>query len=123
MSDIPTTPQHAPWLASQPVPAPTAPPADATPAHREALGSQMAVKWAGQTILLPPSVDDWDPDVLEAFENGKAIGALRTLLGSDNYEAARRQFARDNGRKPTVGDLTGLVSGIAEAYGFDGPGE
>ncbi len=93
-----------------------------TPAHLEAIGGQVTITWEGQTLLLPQTVEDWDPDALEAFENGKAIGALRSLLGAQ-YEQARQQFRRDHGRKATVGDLSKIVEAIAEVYGFDSPGE
>lgn len=93
-----------------------------SPARLEAIGDDMVVTWFGQAITLPPSVEDWDPDVLEAFETGKAISALRSLLG-DQYEAARRRFLKDQGRKATVGDLTSLVDAIAQSYGFTDSGE
>lgn len=92
-------------------------------AQAEVTGEHIVVEWEGLTLELPPTPDEWDPDTLEAFETGKAMSAIRSLLGSDTYESSRKAWAKTNGRKMTVGDLGRLMEAIAEAYGFDTAGE
>lgn len=93
-------------------------------AQVEAEGAErMSIDWDGIQVKLPATVEDWDPDALEAFETGKAITALRTVLGSRQYDEIRKVWASRKGRKPKLGDMTKLVEDIAKAYGFDGSGE
>lgn len=91
--------------------------------EHEITGESVTVDWEGLHLELPPTPDDWDPDTLEAFEGGKAMTAIRSLLGSDTYEQARKTWAKANGRKMTVGDLGRLFEAIASAYGFGEAGE
>lgn len=91
--------------------------------EREVTGEQVVVEWEGLTLELPSTPDDWDPDTLEAFETGKAMTAIRSLLGSTSYDEARKTWAKANGSKMTVGDLGRLMEAVAEAYGFDAAGE
>lgn len=93
------------------------------PVENEVTGDQVVVEWEGLRLELPPTPDDWDPDTLEAFETGKAMTAIRSLLGSTDYEQARRDWAKANGSKMKVRDLGRLMEAIAEAYGFDTAGE
>ena len=85
-------------------------------------GDTIDVDWEGITITVPATADDWDPDVLEAFENGKAIAAVKGLLGVDTYERVRRQFRNTHGRKMVVRDLNDLMEKVAEVYGFESAG-
>lgn len=94
---------------------------DAT--EHEVTGEAITVDWEGLRLELPPTPDDWDPDTLEAFEGGKAMTAIRSLLGSKEYDKARKDWAQANGSKMTVGDMGRLFEAIAEAYGFDTAGE
>lgn len=93
-------------------------------AQAEAEGATTAtITWEGVTVTFPSSVEQLDPDVLEAFENEKAITAVRGLLGSDEYERVRAEFLAKHSRKLAVGDLAGLMELVAEALGFGTPGE
>jgi len=90
----------------------------------EAEGEQtITIYWEGAAIALPATVDDWDVDVLEAFETGKAVSALRRLFGSKRYDQLLADFRSVHGRPAKLRDLTALVEQIAEAYGFEGSGE
>lgn len=97
--------------------------ADTDAIQHEVTGDQVVVEWEGLTLELPPTPDDWDPDTLEAFEAGKAMTAIRSLLGSKSYDEARKAWAKANARKMTVGDLGRLMEAVAVAYGFDTAGE
>lgn len=81
------------------------------------------VEWAGLQVRLPGSADDWDPDALEAFETGKAVTAVRALLGSAKYETLKRDFTSTHGRRPVMRDMGELLVSIAQVYGFGGAGE
>src|SRR5690606_31955533 len=83
----------------------------------------VTVDWDGLAVEVPASVDDWDPDILEAFEQGKAITVLRMLLGSLRYDGLRVEWKQRHGRAVKLGDLTRLFDEIARTYGFDGQGE
>lgn len=97
---------------------------DTSPAQREAEGDPTTtVDWDGVTVAIPASPDDMDLDALEAFEGGKAVAALRAMIGSKGYDQLRRDYESTNGRKPKVSDLGRLMDGIAGAYGFESKGE
>lgn len=85
-------------------------------------GDTVDIEWDGTTITVPATADDWDPDVLEAFEDGKAIAAVKGLLGADTYTRLRRDFQRRHGRKMVVRDLNDLMEKVAAVYGFDTAG-
>jgi hypothetical protein len=85
--------------------------AEATP------DSTLSFKWDGHDYEVPGSLDDCDIEVIEAFEEGKAIGAVSGVLGSAQW---RQLKARS---KPKVRDATALMEIIAELYGFSGSGE
>lgn len=113
----PETPQVAHPAASSRYTPPTPPQAEV-----EAVES-ISVDWDGLQVTAPASVEDWDPDAVEAFESGKVIGALRGLLGSDTYDALRDAWSRRHGRRPVMRDLTRLFEALAQAYGFTDLGE
>jgi hypothetical protein len=83
----------------------------------------LTIDWDGVTVTIPAALEDWDPDALEAFENQRAMSALRGLLGRAGYEQLRRDFAVKHGRKVKVGDLIGLLERVAQEYGFVAQGE
>ena len=78
--------------------------------------------WQGVTVPVVAEVEDLDPDVLEAFENGKSITAVRSLFGSDEYDRARKEFEKLHGRRPTMRDITALSDAIAAHFGFESAG-
>jgi hypothetical protein len=82
----------------------------------------ITVDWLGVPVVLPAKPDDWDLDAMEAFEQGKAVTAVRGVLGK-GYESTVEAFKKTHGRKPQVRDLESLMQGFAEAYGFESPGE
>lgn len=79
-------------------------------------GATIEVEWRGQTLVLPSTIEDCDIEVLEAFENGKAVGFCRALLGD-------AQWARLRATGLKVRDLNELGDAIAKALGFTGAGE
>lgn len=91
-------------------------------AEAEARGIDRAtITWQGFEFSVPASVEDWDPDVLEAFEKNQAITAVKALLGDSTY-AKLRKHAQKNGlafNVRTIGEVMGLV---AEAMGFGDAG-
>jgi hypothetical protein len=93
----------------------------APPVETEAKGDDgpVVLQWEGLEIPVPATMDDWDPDLLEVLEQGKAVSFLRALFGSAAYERIRAGFRAKHGRKPTVGDLGRLAEIIANHYGFE----
>lgn len=73
------------------------------------------VEWRGLTLSLPP-INEMDLDVIEAFEDGKAVSAVRAAYGPD-------QWAQIKAKQPKVGDLEELAGMVAEALGFTSLGE
>jgi hypothetical protein len=93
------------------------------------------VNWEGVTVTVPPNLEGVDPDAIEALENGKAMTFLRLVIGSDEYEKARRRFRSLHGRPATLRDVAGddsedsdaskrsLAGLVAIHFGFDTAGE
>lgn len=79
--------------------------------------------WQGVTVTVPAELDDLDPDSIEAFENGKAITAIRSIFGSDEYDRARSEFQKLHGRRPAMRDLGSLSDAVAAHFGFESAGE
>lgn len=90
-------------------------------AEREAEGaaSPLTIEWEGFTLVVPPAVEDWDADAVEAFEKGQAVTAVRGVLGSKAYDQLRADFLKKNGRKLAVRDLGSLGDVIAATYGIE----
>lgn len=93
-----------------------------------------SIEWRGIKVNLLAFVKDLDPDALEAFENGRAITGLRSLMGSKQYDAVREEFKTKFGHKPTLLDIAGdendgdatkaaLATAVAEHFGFSDTGE
>lgn len=94
-----------------------------TPAQTEANADEFVdVDWDGVTVTVPASPEQMDLDALEAFEGGKAIAALRAMIGSKGYDDLRKRYEKKHGRKPVVGDLGRLMEAIAATYGFETQG-
>ena len=94
-----------------------------TPAQAEAEGlATVDIDWDGVTVTIPASAEDIDLDVIEAFEAGKAVTAVRALVGAKQYDAARKAYEKQNGRRPRVGDLNSLMEQVAQTFGFDNLG-
>lgn len=76
------------------------------------------VTWRDFVICVPASFDDWDGDALEALENGKAMTALRGVLGSANRDALVKDFATKYDRKMLTRDWGDLLETIVkDGYG------
>lgn len=54
----------------------------------DATGTNFDVTFNGDTYSVPPA-DEWDLDVLEAIDEGRMTGALRSLLGDEQYTTFR----------------------------------
>jgi hypothetical protein len=97
---------------------------DTTPAQREAEGDETTtVEWDGVKVTFPASVEGLDLDALEAFEGGKAVAALKGMVGQKGYDTLRSDYVKANGRKPKAGDLGRLMDLVAGAFGFESQGE
>lgn len=83
----------------------------------------ITVDWDGVAVAIPAAIEDWDVEALEAFETGRAIRALRLLLGDEQHERILAAWAQRTGRRAKLGDLVRLFDGIARAYGFSDAGE
>lgn len=87
-------------------------------AQAEAAGAgPQAITFRTLTFTIPQTAD-WPLAVFEAFEDGKTIAAIRSLLGPAQWA---RFKALDP--EPTMKDLEALTASISSAAGFDSPGE
>lgn len=92
-------------------------------AQVEAEGDQtITIAWEGTEMVLPATVDDMDPDVLESFQRGADIVGLRLLIGSEAYDKLAGAFKAKHGRKWKVRDIKALGQLVAAHYGFTDPG-
>lgn len=69
-----------------------------------------------KTYRLPNTLQDWDIDAIEAFEDGRLTPAIRGILGAEQWKAFKATGAK-------FGDLESISQKIAKAYGFDTAGE
>lgn len=82
-------------------------------AEREALGIEtVSVEFDGETYVIPADPLDWELPTTEAFEQGKAITAIRGLFGPQQY----RQLMSKGYRNRQFQELFNL---LAEAGGFE----
>lgn len=70
----------------------------------------VSFEYGGNTFSVGDA-EGWDVEVLEAFEDGKVVTAVRALLGPE-------QWATFKAGKPTVAELNGLFEVAAEALGL-----
>lgn len=83
----------------------------------EADGSDgIAFEYEGIKLTLPVSLDEAPIELLEAFEDGKAIRAMRTLLGDEQWAKVKKVC-------PKVKDLKDFSDQVAAAMGFADTGE
>lgn len=95
---------------------------DKTPAQLEAEGAEtITVDWNGIPVTVPATVDQLDLDAIEALEAGKAVTAIRAIVGSRAFDKLKADYAKQHGR-PKVSDLEAMVEALAKAYGFDTSG-
>lgn len=78
----------------------------------EAKETETTAEFRGKKFKLPPSVDAWPLDVLEAFEDGKTVIVLRELLGPDQWAVVKSM-------KLKVEDFGELTKAIFAATGLD----
>lgn len=93
------------------------------PVRVEADGLTQSTIWEGIEVVVPSSVDEWDMDALEAFENAKGATFLVNLVGRSTYDEMCRAFIRNHGRKPKVSDFAVFTEQVAKLYGFGDAGE
>lgn len=83
-----------------------------SPAKADTLGELTEFTYDGVAYKVAPA-SEWDLDVLESYEDGRIIAAVRALLG----EAQWKKF-RSKPRKTS--DLNDLFGAIQEAVGVSG---
>lgn len=55
-----------------------------------------------------PGVDDWDLEALEAYEDGRVVALLRTLLGAEQWAAFKAKPRK-------VADLNAMFLAVQKA--------
>lgn len=89
--------------------------------RREAEGvDYVGVEYDGETYWVPSDPADWPIDVLAAFEDGKAITALRSLFVAD--EDGHGGWSTLQAKGYRVRDLNQLFDKVAAAGGFKNSG-
>lgn len=87
-----------------------------SPAEIEASGVEtVTVGHNGVKYLVPAARRDAPMEVLEQFEDGNTVSALRVLLGPD-------QWAAFKATKPTIGDVHDLLNAWYAAIGLGSSG-
>lgn len=78
-----------------------------------------AISFRGERLRLPElESGSLDIDVIEAFEDGKVVTAVRSLLGVEQWAKVKAMTP-----KPTMGDLEDIADKIAKVYGMGSTGE
>lgn len=83
-----------------------------TPAKSEAVNAPVEFEFDGETYTVPPS-KEWDLDALEAFESGRVLTFIASILGKDQYATFRKVPRK-------VADAEALFDAIQEALGIAG---
>lgn len=60
-----------------------------------------------------PSPDDWTVDVVEAYEEGKIVSAIKAILGPKQWRKYKDK------EKPLASDLKDFVEAMFEEAGVD----
>ena len=81
-----------------------------TPAKAEAFSEPITFEYADVEYEIPAS-DDWSIDALEALDTGKAISAVRELLGTVQWRTFRSKHS-------TARELGELSEALAKAAGL-----
>lgn len=79
------------------------------PVKAEATGESIPFSYDGEEYVIPPS-SEWSLDIIEAYEDGKVVKTVKTLLGDE-------QWAKFKSTPRTVADLGALFEAIQEATG------
>ncbi|AWY04850.1 tail assembly chaperone [Microbacterium phage Floof] len=82
------------------------------PIAAEATHSHIEFEFDGDTYTTLPS-NDWSLDVLEAYEEGKILTALRGILTNDGYARFRKTHASQE-------DLNSFMVAMQKAQGIAG---
>lgn len=86
--------------------------APVTPVKAEAIGTPVQFEYDGDTYAVAPA-NEWDLDVLEAFEEGRILATVRSLLGEAQWKTFRA--------KPrNVQALADLFEALQAALGISG---
>lgn len=59
----------------------------------EALGQGVTFEFGGRQYTIPPS-DDWDIELVEAFERDRLVEAMKLLLGTEQWEEFRKHHTK-----------------------------
>jgi hypothetical protein len=78
-----------------------------TPAEAEGRHEDLEFSFEDKTYSVP-APDDWDLDILEAYEEGRIVAVVKGLLGEAQYGAFKAMKRR------TVGDLGRLFDALQE---------
>lgn len=102
-STEPTTGPHIPKGAKQPQDHKAK---KKTAAQLEAEGVEtLDVEWRDMSFTIGADPDDWTLEIIEAFENNRGIGALRGVLGADQWA----EVAKTKPRKRDLDDLSKVI--------------
>jgi hypothetical protein len=83
-----------------------------SPAAHEALAELVPFTYNGVDYELSPT-SEWDYEALEAFEQGRFVAFLESVLGTEQHAAFKAT-------KPKVGDVGAFVEALQKALGISG---
>lgn len=84
-------------------------PTKLNPVQAEATGEPITFEFEDESYTIP-AANEWDLDVLEAFEAGQIVKTTKTLLGDE-------QYAKFKAPGRTVGDLGRFFEALQGAAG------
>jgi hypothetical protein len=84
-------------------------------ARAEANGHSITIRFGGETFEVPPALE-WPYDVLTYIEASDFAGAMQAAMGTDDWS----RFVTHG---PTLADVRDLFTSLAQASGFETPGE
>lgn len=84
-----------------------------SPSAAEALAEGIPFDYKGVSYTLP-NANDWDIDALDAFEEGRVVAFIKSILGDAQYAALRKSGVNK------VGELNEFVEAMTSAVGISG---
>lgn len=72
----------------------------------------LKVDFRGDTYALPANMGEWDIEVIEAYEDGHNVAALRALLGDEQWQFLKAKH------RPRVKDLDEITNVFLGAIGL-----
>ncbi len=78
----------------------------------EATNTNVKVEFRGETYEIPGNAEEYDLEVMEAYEDGKLVSALRALLGEAQWSLLKTRT------RPKLKDLNEIAATFLGTVGL-----